>query len=45
MRRLTTLFISLLAAGGMIFNVGPDEFIVVGKEFMLTFNPVKQDKN
>jgi beta-galactosidase GanA len=33
------------AAGGMIFNIGPEEFIVVGKDFMLSFNPLKPDKN
>jgi hypothetical protein len=32
------------AAGGLIVNVGPDEFIVVGKDFMLSFNPLKPDK-
>jgi hypothetical protein len=36
---------STQAAGGLIFNVGPDEFIVVGKDFMLTFNQLKPDKN
>ena len=35
---------SAQAAGGLIFNIGPDEFIVVGKDFMLSFNPLKPDK-
>jgi len=30
-------------AGGIIFNTGPDEFIVAGKNFMLTFDPVSLD--
>jgi hypothetical protein len=33
------------AAGGLVFVIGPDEFIVVGKDFMLTFDPVKTDEN
>jgi hypothetical protein len=28
----------------LIFNVGPDEFIVVGKDFMLTFNLIMRNK-
>ena len=28
----------------MVFSVGPDEFIIVGKDFGLTFNPVKPDE-
>ena len=29
------------AAAGLIFSVGHDEYIVVGKDFMLSFNPLK----
>jgi hypothetical protein len=32
------------AAGGLVFSVAPDEFIVVGKNFMLTFNPLFPDE-
>lgn len=32
------------SAGGIIFNTGPDEFIVAGRNFMLTFNPAGLDK-
>ncbi|MBN2665096.1 MAG: DUF5597 domain-containing protein [Bacteroidales bacterium] len=31
------------SAGGMIFSTGPDEFIVAGKNFRLTFVPVRPD--
>lgn len=31
------------SAGGIVFNTGPDEFIVAGRNFMLTFDPVKPD--
>jgi len=31
------------SAGGIIFSTGPDEFIVVGKDFSATFTPVKTD--
>jgi hypothetical protein len=31
------------SAGGIIFSTGPDEFIVVGKDFSATFTPVKAD--
>ena len=30
-------------AGGLVFAVGPDEFIAVGKDYELTFTPVKAD--
>ncbi len=30
-------------AGGILFAVGPDEFIAVGKDYELTFTPVKAD--
>lgn len=30
-------------AGGIIFNTGPDEFVVAGKNFMLSFDPVRPD--
>ncbi len=30
-------------AGGIIFSTGPDEFIVAGKNFRLTFVPVRPD--
>lgn len=33
------------AAGGLVFSNAPDEFIVVGKDFFLTFNPLKPDVN
>jgi hypothetical protein len=32
------------SAGGLVFSIAPDEFIVVGKDFMLSFDPVKPDK-
>ena len=28
------------SAGGLVFSIGPDEFIVVGKDFRLSFNPL-----
>ena len=31
------------SAGGIIFATGPDEFIVVGKDFSATFTPIKAD--
>ena len=33
----------VISAGGIIFSTGPDEFIVVGKDFSATFTPVKTD--
>jgi hypothetical protein len=30
---------------GLIFRVGPDEYIVVGKDFMLSFTPLKANGN
>lgn len=30
-------------AGGLIINIAPDEFIVVGKNFNITFSPVSPD--
>jgi beta-galactosidase GanA len=33
------------AAAGLVFSVGPDEYIVVGKDFMLSFNPLKANEN
>jgi beta-galactosidase GanA len=33
------------AAAGLVFNTGPDEYIAVGKDFMLSFNPLKADEN
>ena len=32
-----------VSAGGIIINTGPDEFIVAGKNFRLTFDPLKPD--
>jgi hypothetical protein len=32
------------AAGGLVFSIAPDEFIVVGKDFMLSFNLIKADE-
>jgi beta-galactosidase GanA len=32
------------AAAGLVFSVGTDEYIVVGKDFMLSFNPLKPDE-
>lgn len=32
------------AAGGLVFSIALDEFIVVGKDFMLSFNPLKADE-
>jgi len=32
------------SAGGIVFNIAQDEFIVVGKDFMLSFNPLKPDE-
>jgi hypothetical protein len=32
------------SAGGLVFSLAPDEFIVVGKDFMLSFNPLKADE-
>ncbi len=31
------------SAGGIVFATGPDEFIVVGKDFSATFTPLKAD--
>jgi len=31
------------SAGGIVFSTGPDEFIIVGKDFSATFTPVKTD--
>lgn len=31
------------AAAGLVINIAPDEFIVVGKDYRLSFNPVKPD--
>jgi hypothetical protein len=30
-------------AGGLVFALGPDEFIAVGKDYELTFTPIKAD--
>ncbi|MBD2705133.1 DUF5597 domain-containing protein [Spirosoma sp. BT702] len=30
-------------AGGLVFGIGPDEFLAVGKDYELTFTPVKHD--
>jgi len=32
------------AAGGLVFSIAQDEFIVVGKDFRLSFNPLKPDE-
>jgi hypothetical protein len=32
-----------VTAGGIIFAIGPDEFILVGKDFTLSFTPLKTD--
>jgi beta-galactosidase GanA len=32
------------SAGGLVFSIAPDEFIVVGKDFVLSFNPLKADE-
>jgi beta-galactosidase GanA len=32
------------ATGGLVFSIAPDEFIVVGKDFRLSFNPLKPDE-
>jgi hypothetical protein len=32
------------SAGGIVFSIAQDEFIVVGKDFMLSFNPLKLDE-
>lgn len=32
------------SAGGLVFSIAPDEFIVVGKDFMLSFDPLKPDE-
>jgi hypothetical protein len=31
------------SAGGIVFAIGPDEFIVVGKDFTLSFTPLNTD--
>jgi hypothetical protein len=31
------------SAGGIVFATGPDEFLVVGKDFRLTFTPLTKD--
>jgi len=31
------------SAGGIVFATGPDEFLVVGKDFRLTFTPLNRD--
>ena len=31
------------SAGGIVFATGPDEFLVVGKDFRLTFTPLNKD--
>jgi hypothetical protein len=33
------------AAAGLVFSMGPDEYIIVGKDFMLSFNQLIADKN
>ena len=34
------------SAGGIVFATGPDEFLVVGKDFRLTFTPlIEMHKN
>ncbi|MEO6733838.1 MAG: DUF5597 domain-containing protein [Ferruginibacter sp.] len=32
-----------ISAGGIVFATGPDEFLVVGKDFRLTFTPLNPD--
>ena len=32
-----------ISAGGIVFATGPDEFIVVGKDFTSSFTPIKAD--
>ncbi|GAB4029598.1 GH35 family beta-galactosidase [Spirosoma gilvum] len=34
---------SATLAGGLVFGIGPDEFIAVGKDYELTFTPIKAD--
>jgi len=33
------------SAGGIVFSIGPDEFIAVGKDFRLSFNPLISEAN
>ena len=33
------------SAGGIVFATGPNEFIVVGKDFTLSFIPIKNETN
>ena len=33
------------SAGGLVFSIGPDEFIAVGKDFRLSFNPLMPEAN
>lgn len=33
------------SAGGIVFATGPNEFIVVGKDFTLSFTPIKNETN
>jgi hypothetical protein len=34
----------ITSAGGIVFAIGPDEFILVGKDFTLSFTPLNLDK-
>lgn len=36
---------AFLLMAGLIFRVGPDEYIVVWKDFMLSFTPLKANRN
>jgi hypothetical protein len=36
---------SATLAGGIVFAMGPDEFIAVGKDYELTFTPLNTDSN
>jgi len=40
---ITSSTLKPASAGGIIFADGPDEFIVIGKDFRLTFNPLITD--
>ncbi|MEP7142129.1 MAG: DUF5597 domain-containing protein [Ferruginibacter sp.] len=33
------------SAGGIVFATGPDEFLIVGKDFTLSFTPTKNEAN
>jgi len=34
-----------ISAGGLLFSTGPDEFLIVGKDFTLSFTPSASDVN